>query len=355
MSLIAASLLISFVASLWLWLLGLRNPRGWPWLTGFCLVLLLLLPLLTCLPKWHFELVSFGLGGENVAALMTGVAAGDSGHHPVHGWAVLQLVRGALWFWLAGVALMLVRMVMGRVSLRRWVNQSSALVEARWQSCLAEGCDLLQLGCRPDLRSKKGLRSPVVSGIFRPVILMPEDADRWKEETCKMAILHELGHLKRRDLWLRFAAEVTCALHWYNPLVWWMKSRLLTQCEYACDARVVAAGVSRKRYLAALCDVLEWASGERQPAGVVAMSGHAPLSARATCLFNSSKGSRAKGQLGLAFFAAACTCGLTFGLSVVRPAVVGEMKVLGAEEQQAGEYSAAELELRHRADPFPGN
>ena len=46
-------------------------------------------------------------------------------------------------------------------------------------------------------------------------------------------ILYRLGQASAKDLWVRMAAEITCAVHWYNPLVWWMRTKLLTQCEYA--------------------------------------------------------------------------------------------------------------------------
>ena len=40
---------------------------------------------------------------------------------------------------------------------------------------------------------------PVATGIFRPAVIMPTDADTWSESRLRIVLLHELAHVKRRD------------------------------------------------------------------------------------------------------------------------------------------------------------
>lgn len=85
------------------------------------------------------------------------------------------------------------------------------------------------------------VESPAVSGLWRPVLLLPAGfpADFTAAE-ARLILLHEFSHLKRHDLaqnWLLFALQ---ALHWFNPLIWFSFARLRHDRESACDARVLA-------------------------------------------------------------------------------------------------------------------
>lgn len=326
MSLFITSLLISLIAALWVWMMGRRDPAGRPWLTGLCLGMLMVLPLLAMLPKLTLDVVPMGAGGG--ADLQS-----------------VGLWHELLWVWGAGSILMLLRWGRGQWMLKKWLRDSMPVMGADWDVCLAECRSMLGLKPNPDVRLKRGLSSPVVAGLWHPVILMPEGAEYWKLETRKMAILHELGHVQRKDLWLRMAADLTCAMHWYNPLVRWMRSKLLTQCEYACDARVIAAGADQRSYILALCDVLESALDEPRPTGLLAMADHAPLKTRVDRLLKNKKLSRPWG----AFLAAALTISTALGLTLVRP-------VQEVESSPSSESSMKqEIKLRHSANPFPGN
>jgi len=163
-----------------------------------------------------------------------------------------------------------------------------------------------------------------------------------------MALLHEMGHLQRGDLWWRLAAEMSSALHWYNPLVHWMRAKLLTQCEYACDARIMAVGVDKRSYIRALCDVVEAAQGEcpRRPLGLLAMSDHAPLKLRVDRLLRQQGACRSW----WAITAAAFTLSTALGMTLMRPAP-------GKLDGKSGGLSDLqdEVKLRHAANPFPGN
>ena len=325
MSLFITSLLISLIATLWVWMMGRRDPAGRPWLTGLCLGMLMILPLLAMLPKLTLDVVTVGAGGSDLQT------AG--------------LWHWLLWGWGAGSALMILRWVRGQWILKQWLRDSVPVVGDDWNVCVAECGSMLGLKSNPDVRLKRGLSSPVVAGLWHPVILMPEGAEHWKLETRKMAMLHELAHVQRKDLWLRMAADLTCALHWYNPLVRWMRAKLLSQCEYACDAWVIDAGANQRSYILALCDVLESALGEPRPVGLLAMSDHAPLKTRVDRLLKNKKANRPW----WAFLAAALTISTALGLTLVRPVQNVE------SESSSGSSMIQEVKLRHSANPFPGN
>lgn len=83
------------------------------------------------------------------------------------------------------------------------------------------------------------LLSPVLVGIIRPKIILPEGLDPNSQEG-RMVIAHENIHRKRLDnLWRVFAIIMAC-IHWFNPVVWLMIRMFFADMELSCDERVLA-------------------------------------------------------------------------------------------------------------------
>ena len=54
-------------------------------------------------------------------------------------------------------------------------------------------------------------------------------------EELGFSLLHELTHFRRRDIWLKTLALWVNALHWFNPLMWYMVRLVERDTELACD------------------------------------------------------------------------------------------------------------------------
>ena len=65
-------------------------------------------------------------------------------------------------------------------------------------------------------------------------------AEQLSDEELRLVVLHELGHLKRRDLFLQGLLVVSQAVHWFNPLVWLAGRLAREDRELACDEFVMA-------------------------------------------------------------------------------------------------------------------
>jgi beta-lactamase regulating signal transducer with metallopeptidase domain len=79
--------------------------------------------------------------------------------------------------------------------------------------------------------------TPAMVGIRQPKLLLPEDWDtRFDERSLRHVVLHELLHVKQHDLLWNWAATIVQALHWFNPLVWFVVSRFQADRELRCDA-----------------------------------------------------------------------------------------------------------------------
>jgi beta-lactamase regulating signal transducer with metallopeptidase domain len=99
------------------------------------------------------------------------------------------------------------------------------------------------------------VRVPMLLGVFRPVILLPTDFDKWPEDRRWATCRHELAHLNRRDCLTHLTARLACALFWLNPFVW-IGARLMAALrERACDELVVRTGIKRSDYAEHLLEV----------------------------------------------------------------------------------------------------
>ncbi|MDR3295372.1 MAG: M56 family metallopeptidase [Clostridiales Family XIII bacterium] len=80
--------------------------------------------------------------------------------------------------------------------------------------------------------------TPMLLGLFRPAIILPDR--EYTEAQLQAVLAHELAHLRRKDMLVRWAAALACSVHWFNPLVWLVRREIDRACELACDEAVVS-------------------------------------------------------------------------------------------------------------------
>ncbi|MFN0067892.1 MAG: M56 family metallopeptidase, partial [Limisphaerales bacterium] len=92
------------------------------------------------------------------------------------------------------------------------------------------------------LRLTDSPHGPLVFGLFRPVILLPEQlVAELTADQLGDVLLHELAHVRRGDLWIGHAQALLQILWWWHPLVWLAGRRLDRAREEAADEAVVGA------------------------------------------------------------------------------------------------------------------
>ncbi len=104
-------------------------------------------------------------------------------------------------------------------------------------AALARGIGLRRV---PRVWMSSVVRSPAVTGLWRPVLLLPVQFDEsLTAQEARLVLRHELTHLKRGDLPLNALLCLLLALHWFNPLLWLAFFKVRLDREAACDAQVL--------------------------------------------------------------------------------------------------------------------
>lgn len=248
-------------------------------------------------------LVQWLLPDWSLAILPAREASGLSGS-TVMADAPPGLAGGVAQLWLVGTAVTLGVFLVGRLRVR-WIARAARPIDHGPLAVLVVRLSG-EIGLARRVRLLRGPAAtmPMMWGIFRPVILLPPEADGWSHALQRDVLLHELAHVQRHDYLTQMVARLACALHWFDPLAWLAARRMRLERERACDDRVIAGGSSPCDYAEHLLAVARWRStGVR--AGALGMAGGSPLADRLRAVLEAGRtrrpvpAQRALGQIGV--------------------------------------------------------
>lgn len=106
--------------------------------------------------------------------------------------------------------------------------------------------------------------SPMVMGMIRPVLILPETA--LTESRLPYVLRHELVHYRRGDIFWRWLAVLATSIHWFNPMVYVAAAQMQEACEISCDWCVVRSMEQAKRddYMRVILELLAEAMAKKQ-------------------------------------------------------------------------------------------
>ena len=84
------------------------------------------------------------------------------------------------------------------------------------------------------------VKSPVIFGMLKPIILVPYNCvEKMSDSEIKYIILHELSHYKNKDILMNYLMCLFQILYWFNPLVWIIFKQMKIEREIVCDSSVL--------------------------------------------------------------------------------------------------------------------
>ncbi len=263
------------------------------------------------------------------AALPPAGAATSAGPSPRTwiGWAMLA--------WMTGAAVCLLPLVLGRLSIWRLRRQAVPVTDGPlWEELTRAK---LQLGLKGQVALFIGHRRPMpmMWGILRPALLLPAEAMDWSAQRVSVVMLHELGHVKRRDMLTKVLAHLAVAFYWFNPLVWLAYRRFQTEAERACDDLVLAAGSNAGEYAEHILDIASGLQTQLFAAhGSIAMARPNRLEGRLLAILDPRR-SRRKLSLLLVLLALVVGASILIPLSALRARAEADKSESGAQNLTA--------------------
>ncbi len=245
------SLLFGLLVAALLKLMRLRDTRTETGIWSAVLIVALVMPLRShFLPELPLHLPHLiAMQPRPVAAAQPASA----GRAPLTAATLIRYARPCLLgAYALGLLIILTRSVTGLLLTGRLFLRA-APVEAEW----AKG---------RHIRSSAALKSPAS---LAWVILLPADYPAWSATKRNAVLAHEEAHIARGDFFVQLAASLHCALFWFSPFAWWLRSKLSEIAETASDEAAVQRLNDRVTYAEIL---LEVARGAQPTSLAVAMA-----------------------------------------------------------------------------------
>lgn len=103
--------------------------------------------------------------------------------------------------------------------------------------------------CRKQLKMKnsrfnsliiKGSHAAFVVGQVKPYVIISQDiCNEFNDEEIKYILLHEIVHIKRKDIIIKFIMIIFCCIYWFNPFIWIARAIMMNDMELSCDEKVL--------------------------------------------------------------------------------------------------------------------
>ena len=196
----------------------------------------------------------------------------------------LPVVLALLWALVASV--LAIRLLAGAIAVRRIVRRAQPLDDARWQTPLYEIADRLGLDAAPRLLRSDDVKMPFAAGLVTPTIVLPAESDDWTAGRRSAVLVHELGHVRRRDLIGHTLGRIACAIYWFHPLVWTAARRLRAESEQACDDLALTFGARPSDYAEHLLDIVTCVRDHNTPSVALAMAHRKEFEGRMLAILN---------------------------------------------------------------------
>ena len=149
--------------------------------------------------------------------------------------------------WMIGATYQLIHYVNEYILLARRVKGLKTNHEFEY-GILQKTCREMKIRKVPTLLTGSDVASPELFGLFKPVIILPEEF--LSDSELEHIYLHELFHLKYRDRLVRELAVLVHCIHWFNPLLTRLLDDLEKIDELHCDACVCDEDIVDKRVYA---------------------------------------------------------------------------------------------------------
>lgn len=162
------------------------------------------------------------------------------------------------WIWLLGAPVVFAWSVVGLAGAERLRRLSSPTGDRRLEELCRRLGRSLKVSQEVSIRLSTRIASPVLAGIFRPVILLPPALlSGLAPEQVEMLLLHELAHVRRCDNLVNFVQRTIESALFFHPVVWLVSRWVRQEREHCCDAIVLRRAGDGPLYAETLLAVVQ--------------------------------------------------------------------------------------------------
>jgi beta-lactamase regulating signal transducer with metallopeptidase domain len=188
---------------------------------------------------------------------------------------IFSAVSPALWC--AGTFAFSTVMVAGLWGTRRYRRGNRLLAGGPLVEAVGRWAKTLRIPQPVGVCICRRVRWPIMTGIARPLIVLPPEAASWPAAEAELILLHELAHVRRYDNLIALMQRSIEALLWFHPAVWSVSRWMVQERENCCDDCVLTLTGRQEAY----AEVLIRLAGEGRVSPALSSAfGRDPIAAR---------------------------------------------------------------------------
>ncbi|GAA0177476.1 hypothetical protein SH2C18_07020 [Clostridium sediminicola] len=143
--------------------------------------------------------------------------------------------------WLFGVVLLIVIFIASCKKLRKIIRSSIKNINCSHKEILHSCMETMNIRKKVELSYSEKIGSPSLCGFIKPKILIPSSvAINIGDEEFKYIIMHELTHLKNKDILINWVITLLSIIYWFNPILLYGFHKMKQDCEISCDGKVIS-------------------------------------------------------------------------------------------------------------------
>ncbi|MBZ9686686.1 M56 family metallopeptidase [Clostridium estertheticum] len=152
----------------------------------------------------------------------------------------INIEKVICFIWMFGVLLLIGILVEGHKELRGIVKASTKEINSTHKEILYNCMKVMNIRTEVVLSYSYKISSPSLCGLIKPHILIPmKVAVNICDEEFKYIIMHELTHLKNKDMFINWAITILSVAYWFNPILIYGFYKMRHDCEFSCDGQVI--------------------------------------------------------------------------------------------------------------------
>ncbi|REA56615.1 hypothetical protein DSL64_26190 [Dyadobacter luteus] len=141
----------------------------------------------------------------------------------------------------------------GLARIHRLRTSHSTPVDRQWENRVVQLASLLKFKGAVMLRQSERIVTPIVTGVLKPMIIVPAGFFiQLPQAEIEAILLHELAHARRQDFLVNLIQNFAESIYFFNPGLLWVSYLIRQEREHCCDDLAISAVSDKKVFVNAL-------------------------------------------------------------------------------------------------------
>ena len=148
--------------------------------------------------------------------------------------------------WGLGVLFLGVKLFLSEFAHRKRMRVAQELSADNWFEDMKT-----DLGLKRQIRlySSENIQSPLMQGLWKVRIYLPQEYQSWTLDEKQSILAHELTHVRRLDILVIYLQALVRALYFFHPVIWLVNDQIDLEREKICDDEAIhLSKTERKAY-----------------------------------------------------------------------------------------------------------